>query len=56
MDDILPFADSAEHMEEIKIDILSKWKTKNMGEPIKIVGIKIIKLPAYHRSKTFRRY
>ena len=45
VDDLLLFADSAEHMEEIKTHIRSKWETKDMGEPTKIVGIEITQSP-----------
>ena len=41
VDDLLLFADSEETMEEMKKDIHTEWETTDMGEPTKIIGIKI---------------
>ena len=41
VDDLLLFADSTISMEEMKSDIQAEWEMMDMGEPTKIVGIKI---------------
>ena len=45
MDNLLLFADSEETMEMMKKDIHIKWETTDMGEPLKIVSIKITHSP-----------
>jgi hypothetical protein len=45
VDDILLFADSAETMDQMKNDIHTEWETTDMGEPNKIVGIRITQFP-----------
>ena len=45
VDNLLLFADSADAMEKMKKDIRTKWEVTDMGEPTKIVGIKITQTP-----------
>jgi hypothetical protein len=47
VDDLLHFADSAESMDTMKNDICTEWETMNMGEPTKIVSIKITQSPGW---------
>ena len=41
VDDLMLFATSKELMERVKTDIKSEWEVTDLGEPSKIIGIKI---------------
>ena len=49
VDNLLLFASSDEMMEHMKSSIESEWQATDLGEPSKIIGIEITRMPEYLR-------
>ena len=47
VDDLLLFASNDAMMKYMKGSIESKWQATDLGEPSKIIGIKITRTPEY---------